>query len=123
MIKKIEHSQIPFLENKECKRLGITFNKTYQYLGYFDENGDIIGVVGWKSFKSSAYIGGSFVDESNRLKGIYTELNNERFKHIQGKVITANCTKNSLPFHLKNGAKVIKEYKNGIKKIIYEKDI
>jgi len=123
VIKKIEHNQIPFLENKECKKLGIIFSKKYQYLGYFDSNGNIIGVVGWKILKSSFYLGGSYVDETSRFKGIYTKLNKERLKYMKGKTITANCTKNSLPFHIRNGAKIIKEYKNGITKIIYETNI
>lgn len=122
MIKEIKHSQIPFLDNAECKKLGIVFHSSYKYLGYFF-NDKIVGCVGWKEFKNSAYLGGSFVINEFRLNGFYKSLNIERFKILKGKVITANCTKNSLNFHLKMGGVILKKYNNGITKIKYEKNL
>lgn len=122
MIKQIKYNEIPFLKNEECKSLGIIFSDKYQYLAYFI-SGNIVGVVGYKVFKDSAYLGCAYVCPNHRFKGIYKSLNIERFNNLKVKTITANCTENSLYFHLKNGAKIIKQYKNKITKITYEKNI
>ena len=122
MIKEILQSEIPFINNKECKTLGIVFHLSYRYLAFYI-NGDIIGVVGFKISKNTAYLGGAFVEPKNRLQSIFKKLNTERFKYLAGKIVTANCTQNSLHLHLKNGAIAVKQYKNGITKIQYGTDV
>lgn len=38
MIKQISYSQIPFIDNIECRKLGVVFSDKYEYLGYFIGN-------------------------------------------------------------------------------------
>ena len=124
MIKNIEHEQIPFFGNKECKKLGIIFTSNYKYLGFF-KNNEIVGVVGYKIFKkNTAYIGGAYVLQSFRSEGIYELLHKERLKILKNqgiKSITANLTVENQLFHLKRGAKVVKKYNNNIIKVLYDK--
>jgi hypothetical protein len=118
MIKEILQSEIPFINSQECKTLGIIFHLSYRYLAFYI-NDAIVGVVGFKISKNTAYLGGAFVEPKYRLQSIFKQLNTERFKYLAGKTVTANCTQNSLHLHLKNGAIIIKHYKNGITKIAY----
>lgn len=118
MIRQIEHNEIPFLGNREAKKLGIVFHKTYCYIGYFID-GELIGVVGFKEGEKTSYLGGAFIDEKHRGKGIYSELCEERVRLIKNPIIVANCTSNSIFYHLKRGAKIVKVYKNGIARIRY----
>jgi hypothetical protein len=122
MIREIPHNNIPFIGNRECKLLGIVFYQSYRYLGYFVEN-MIVGVVGFKLNKHTAYLGGAFVESNHRHKGIYKALCKARNDFLSGKIVTANCTQNSLPLHLKNGAIVVRTYKNGITRIKYDKNL
>jgi hypothetical protein len=123
MIKTIKYEQIPFFGNKECKKLGIIFTSNYKYLGFF-KNNEIVGVVGYKTFKNNtAYIGGSYVLQSFRNEGIYELLHSERLKILKNqgiKSITANLTVENQLFHLKRGAKVVKKYNNNIIKVLYD---
>lgn len=119
MIREILYLDIPFIDNTECKKLGIVFTNKYNYLGY-SINNKIVGVAGYKNFKSSSYLSCSFVDKQYRRQGIYTKLHNARMQYIALPAY-ANCTKYSIRFHLKNNnVSIIKQFKNGITRICYE---
>lgn len=113
MIKPIPYYKtIPF--HNLGKKHGLMFNENTNYIGYF--KGKILcGVAGYDILKSKSIIRSAFVLEDYRGKGFYNELVEFRLNKIKerGKtnVIESTCTVNSLQYHLKRGAKVIKEYK------------
>jgi predicted GNAT family acetyltransferase len=124
MIKEISNSDLKNIKVL-AKNDGILFpKKKANYYGYFLNN-NIIGIGAILISKSTAILKCSFVVKENRGKGIATQLLKYRLDLIKSrykdnKKITANCTNLSLQLHIKQGAKVLKKYKNGITKVSYE---
>ena len=120
IIKPIKLTDIPFVEDIECKQLGIIFKPDIKYIAAI-LNGEVVGVVGCKVYKNKYKFTNAFVRKDFRHKGIYRQLNAERRNYCsEKKPIEANCTINSVSFHVKRGAKILKVFKNGITKIRYE---
>ena len=102
---------------------GLLFSKTTPHLVGLYLNEEIIAFAGFKVGKTKAVLKNLFVLKEYRGKGLARQLTEFRIsvlKSIGVKKIEANLTKASLNLHLKNGAKVVKRYKNGITKIVYE---
>lgn len=112
MINQINLNQLVFLI-PILKRLGFTFAKNTIYFSYIKKD-KIVGICGILFYKNKAILKNSFVIESERNNGIYSEMVKYRMQIIieSGiKIIEATCTNCSIGFHLKNGAIVIKRYK------------
>lgn len=122
MIIKINYYEIPdnIKNHNEAKKNLITFYKNGIYFGYCISD-KIVGCVGFIESKNYIKFGGSFVLPEYRNIGIYKALCEKRMGFVRsiGKPIYANCTKYSINLHIKNGAKIIKEFKTTFK-IIYE---
>jgi len=113
MIKIINNKEIEPIIAK-AKKAGLIFNNsTNIYFGYFI-NKNIVGFCGLMTLKNKAILKNGFVLKDYRNKGIYSKLNVERFNYIKSlgiNIIEGNVTDKSIGYHLKNGAKIIKEYK------------
>lgn len=115
LIKEIMIEEIPSGMLLEAKKLGLTFLEgNIIYIGAFIED-NLIGFVGLKIQKNSAILKSSFVKKEYRLQGVFNSLHKERLKIIEKmsiKKVTANCTLDSLQYHINRGAKIIKQYKS-----------
>lgn len=84
-----------------------------RYWAYYDGE-KIVGFVSVKLYSSKAKLHSAYVKPEYRRNGIYKQLNAVRWAFIVNaagvKTIEANCTKDSLPFHMKRGAKVVQVY-------------
>jgi GNAT superfamily N-acetyltransferase len=119
---KINIEEYPDLKNIGVKN-GLLFNDLADYFALFIEE-KIVGYcsIKQKNFKSAIFKT-AFVFPEHRRKGYLRFMVNERLKIVKSFGIIkveANCTKQSLNVHLSLGAKITKEYKNGITKIVYE---
>lgn len=120
MIRRVEKSELANLMQL-AKREGLFFNKsTNIYWGAFVKE-NLIGFCGVMLSKNKATLKNAFVLKKYRGCGVYTQLNAHRFEYIRSigvTVIEANVTETSLPYHLKNGAQVVRVY-NNCKKVRY----
>jgi len=122
MIKKIDYNDISdeIKLHPEIKKNLITFSEQTTYFGayIFDR---LVGCCGYKEFSKTIWLKSSFVLPEYRLIGIYSRLSKERMSLVilKNKKIYAFATKNSIHYHLKSGAKIIKSYKALSHKITY----
>ena len=111
MIRLIDKKEIEEIKNIA---LGLSFNNsTNIYLGYYLNN-ILVGFCGLMIYKNKAILKNGFVLKEYRNKGIYSELNKKRFDYIKTlniNIIESNVNAKSISYHLRNGAKIIKEYK------------
>jgi hypothetical protein len=114
MINIIDKKEILPLK-KHAELCGLVFNNsTNIYFGKYLDN-KLVGFCGLMILKNKAILKNGFVLNEYRLNGIYKELNDFRFNYLKGlniNLIELNATKKSLNYHLKNGAIIVKEYKN-----------
>lgn len=120
MIKPIPYYKtIPF--HKLAKRHGLMFNENTNYVGYYIKK-ELVAIAGYDVLKSKCIIRSAYVLEECRSRGIYAELVNYRINLLKEKghsKFELTCTHMSLPYHIKRGAKVIKEFKK-YTKVRYE---
>ncbi|MBT6230480.1 MAG: hypothetical protein HOI47_27880 [Candidatus Scalindua sp.] len=118
---QIEHSEVygrfSSLLRKERVAIKRDDVKT-SYLGLADGI-KVIGIVGWQEIgKDHIRFKTDYIKTEYRGGGKYTELWNARWKEVQEKydpsVISAYCTKMSLPKYLKEGFSPQGKGKNGI---------
>jgi len=79
----------------------------------------LIGFSGYIDYKNKVIFKNHFVLPEFRRRGVFSEM----FKYLFDKTVKpveATCTNLSLNHYLKNNFKVIKVYKNGLKKVRYE---
>lgn len=107
-------------QHPDVRKNVMTFSKRAVYLGAF-WHGVLVGVVGWIEYKNTIKLKAEFVFPLYRGKKIYARLCEERHTILKkkDKTIFANCTTSALPWHLRNGAVIIKEYKHPSYKIKY----
>ena len=117
MIKPISYRDtIPFQE--QAIRHNLIFRNDVDYIGYFIHN-ELVGIAATENKKNKTILRSAFVCHSYRGQGIYHELVKYRMIHAKHKTIEMTCTKMSLPYHLKRGATIIREFKN-YTKVKYE---
>jgi hypothetical protein len=109
----------PYIE--EAKKESLTFCQKTRYIGCF-ENGTLIGFAGVLIHKNSVTFKNGFILKPFRGKGYYKAMFIYRINLFRGMTITANCTPMSIRLYLRSKFKIIKEYKNGIKKVIYKEN-
>lgn len=106
-----------------AEKEGLLFPKKDAKFFCMLDNDEVIGFAGMNLFKNKAILKNVFILEEHRGKGLATELIKVRILLLKGigiKIVEANCTKMSLNMHLKQGAKIVRTYKNGITKVSYE---
>jgi hypothetical protein len=112
MIVKLTQEQIePF--KKMAKAENLIFSEGTEYYGKIEDT-ILLGFVGLKEYPRKYMFKTDYVLKPYRGRGVYRELNDYRVKLVNDrgfKPVELYCTASSLPLHLKNGAKVIKEYK------------
>lgn len=89
------------------------WSKDAQYWGWF-EDGKIVATTSIQLFSNKAKFNNHFVLKEYRGRGIFKKLFSFSIKHVQRNGINkveAACTDMSLPYYLKNGAKVTRKYK------------
>lgn len=119
MIHRIRALDIPQAMIVDAIRDGILFTQSIDYLGYFD--GDVlIAFAGYKTLSRSAWLKCDYVMPNYRRKGIMTELTKRRLEILRGCNIYANCTPASVGLHIRLGAGIVRTYKNGIVRVVYE---
>lgn len=109
----------------EATRHSILFPKGATYF-LAEESHDLISwtEVGFASIhmrKHSAELKSAYVLPRFRKKGIYRKLLDHRLKYAKDKRlngVTAVCTPDSYPIWTKMGARLQKEYKNGLKLVL-----
>lgn len=108
----------------EIKKYQLCFCSSTIYYGLFEED-VLVGFAGIIIQSEKIIFKNDYILESERGKGLYKYLMNYRMfiaKNSGNKIkkIEANCTNYSIKTYLKYGFKVVKEYRNGCKKVIYE---
>lgn len=102
---------------------GLLFPKiTPTFLGVYMAK-KLIGFGGWTIKGNKATIKCDYIIPEYRKKGIGGYLLRTRIELLRSKGIKniqANATKLALNMHKSAGAKVVKEFKNGITQVIYE---
>lgn len=109
----------PILPEAE-KAIKLKVLKDLKYWAYYD-NGKIVGFVSLKLYPKKAKLHSAYVMPEYRRRGIYQKLNEARWTYIVNagiQTVEANCTNDSLGYHLKHGAVVVQEYAI-CKKVIY----
>ena len=113
MIKNIKYSDtIPF--HKQGRKHKLIFHEYTNYIGYFRDE-KIIAIAGYQILKDKAILRSTFISPEFRKQGIYRALTNWRLAFLENKDIKnieLTCTSMSIKYHLKNGAKIIKQFKN-----------
>lgn len=107
---------------KECEKEQLCFCNNTKYIGLFIDN-TLIGFAGILYNNTKITFKNDYIFENYRGNGYYKYLMKYRFflaKDRKAKRIEATCTKMSINTYLKYGFKVIQEYKNGCKKVVYE---
>lgn len=121
MIKPIPYYKtIPF--HDKGKKHGLMFKENTNYVGYYIKK-ELVAVAGYDVLKSKCIIRSAYVIEEHRGCGIYDKLVQHRIallKEKGHKKFELTCTKMSLPYHLKRGAEIVKEYKHYTKIRYYE---
>jgi len=100
--------------HKDGKRHNLIFNENTNYIGYF-KGKELCGFAGYDVLTNKSILKCSYVLPKFRSLGIYKLLTKYRIDFLKEKnikTIQATCTKMSINYHLKNGAKIIKQYKN-----------
>jgi len=118
-IKKININDIQKYSS-EIKKYQLCFCSSTQYFGLFEDD-ELLGFFGIIILKNKVIFKNAYILEKHRGKGYYKYMMNYRMylaKNVG--LIEATCTKYSIKTYLKYGFRVIKEYKNGCKKVIYE---
>lgn len=113
MIKEINYSIIKNYIHV-FKKEGLIFCKNTKYYGYFQEN-RLIGITGILIYKNKCVFKNHYVFKEFRKTGVFKKLFQYSIniaKNNKIKVIEANCTDMSINHYLKNGFKIIKQYKN-----------
>lgn len=106
----------------EAVAAGILFNESCSFLGAFAED-ELVGIVGYKISGKRATLKCDYTKPAFRNQGIFTRLHLYRLRYLSQAGIRhcqANCTPEALGIHLRYGARIIKQYKNGIVKVGYD---
>lgn len=118
MIKPITNKDIePY--NRQMSKAMLTLTDVSELYGFY--KGEIL--VGWiavKITKSKYFYKTAYVLEEFRNRGIFSKLLEFLLSKYGDKPIEVNCTPMSFNVFSKNQFKIIKEYKNGCKKLRYE---
>ena len=121
-IQKINPEEILYLK-KEAIKDGILFPKKNPIYYGIKINDKVVAFGGIVLKKTRAIIKCDYVSNLYRNKGMASSILSTRLlilKELGVKYIEANCTKMALNIHLRKGARISKEYKNGITKVFYE---
>ena len=113
MIKPIRYFDTE-IYHKDGKKHNLIFNENTNYLGYFIKK-KLCGFVGYDVLSNKAVLRTDYVLPEYRNNGIYKELHTYRVDLLKCKGIKKmelTCTDMSINYHLKSGAKIIKQYKN-----------
>ena len=110
--------------NCEVKKYQLCFCEKTKYFGLFEDD-DILGFFGIIILKNKVIFKNDYILEKHRGKGYYKYMMNYRMflaknTGLKDVKIEATCTKYSINTYLKYGFKIVQEYKNGCKKVIYE---
>ena len=102
---------------------GLLFPKVSpKFIGVYLNN-ELIGFGGVSLKKNRAIIKCDYVVNEHRKKCVAQYMHTRRLEMLKTmgfQYIEANATPMALRLHLNNGAKIVKEYKNGITKVAYE---
>ena len=125
MIYKFDVSSISQIEHlkEQATKEGLLFPKSNMLVTSVKANEDIIGFGCIALKKTKAILKCVYVSKEHRGNGLASTLLQIRLgaiKNLGIKYAEANCTKLSLNVHLRKGAAIIKQYKNGITKVAYE---
>lgn len=120
MIKPIPYYKtIPF--HKDGKKHGLIFHENTNYIAFYDKK-EIVAIAGYDVLKSKCIIRSAYVLSEYRGQGIYDKLVKHRIEFLKEKghsKFELTCTDMSLPYHLKRGATIIKQFKK-YTKVRYE---
>jgi uncharacterized protein (UPF0332 family) len=106
-----------------AKKEGLLFGKGIEYYGVYS-NKALLGFGGLSFKKHHAIHKCDYVFKAFRKNGVHTELTklkNEVAFSRGVKHVEANCTPAAVKTHINLGAEVMREYKNGVVKIKYNK--
>lgn len=108
------------INHREVRANKITFKPNANYIGAFHGQ-KCVGCVAYIEYANTVKLCSAFVLPEYRGRGIYKDLFDARLNQVSTlkKTIVSFLTKNSLPLHLKYGAKIVKVYKRNWK-VIYE---
>lgn len=101
---------------------GLLLNKRCLYFGVF-EDCKMVGFCGILMKKNRATLKCSYVAKYYRRKGYLNQMIKHRLDYLISIGISnvdSNCTEMSVNAHLGYGAKVVEEFKNGIKRVQYK---
>jgi len=102
---------------------GLLFPKVSPtFIGVYSEK-QLIAFGGWVIKGKKAIIKCDYVKPEYRKQGIGRHMLSTRIEILRGlgiKKIEANATKLAINMHKSAGARVVKEFKNGITQVIYE---
>jgi len=112
----------------QAKKEGILFSENCYYFGYYikdesDEQEQLAGFCAVKISGKKAIFKCDYVLPEYRRLGIHSKMMRIRLEIVKAQninIVEANCTKMSIGSYLKYGAKIIKEYKNGITQVRFE---
>lgn len=120
MIVKCSYNDLaPILPEAE-KAIKLKVLRDLKYWAFYD-NDKIVGFVSLKLNPKKAKLHSAYVMPEYRRKGIYQKLNEVRWNYIINAgipTVEANCTNDSIGYHLKHGAVIVQEYAI-CKKVIY----
>tara|TARA_R100000808_G_scaffold512_3_gene2709 strand:+ start:3763 stop:4131 length:369 start_codon:yes stop_codon:yes gene_type:complete len=104
---------------REMKKASLTLTNVDYLFGAFLEGTDkLLGWAGVKVYSTKYILKTIYVRPEYRLRGVYRKLLEYHLSAFNDKPIEAVCTPSSFPCMIKYGFKVVKEYKNGCKKVI-----
>lgn len=98
---------------KQAEKEGLTFCQNTQYYGYY-KGSELLGFTGILWYQKKAVFKNSYVFPEHRGNGIYREMLEHRIKLAKRLGVTtveATCTAMSLPWYIKNGAQITKQFK------------
>ncbi len=98
---------------KQAEKEGLTFCQNTQYYGLYKDN-VLLGFTGILWYQKKAVFKNSYVFPEYRKQGVYREMLDHRLKLAKRLGVTtveATCTAMSLPWYLKNGAQITKQFK------------
>ena len=103
-----------------AKKAGLSFSKNAKIFVIKQEN-EIVGFTAILFYQRKVVFKNHFVLPEHRGKGIFKfmfDYSCNYTKKHEIYIVEANCSSMSLPHYLKNGAKIVKQYKDWTKVIL-----
>ena len=102
---------------KDAEKEGLVFSKSTTYYGVMDGR-TFVGFTGIVWYKNKAIFKNHYVLPEYRKQGYFKEIFAFSTQEVQKRglfLIEATCTDKSLPYYLKMGAVITKQYKDFVK--------